>query len=152
MPPLVDLGDQAGHHPLRLVLGAADGALEAALLACLVAAEEHSDSPARRTSLSATGPSLRDSPLLRSVPSAAKVTQVESRIRLKRSGAVNHRFTADPCDKRGHTHAADLAEAGPVNFIQDQLGHARLAVTDRYLRHITPAPRIEAIQRREWRS
>jgi len=31
-----------------------------------------------------------------------------------------------------HTHAAELAEEGyPVNFIQDQLGHASLAVTDR---------------------
>jgi integrase len=50
-----------------------------------------------------------------------------------------------------HTHAAELAEEGyPVNFIQDQLGHASLAVTDRYLRHIAPAARIEAIQRREW--
>ena len=31
-----------------------------------------------------------------------------------------------------HTHAAELADEGyPVNFIQDQLGHASLAVTDR---------------------
>lgn len=50
-----------------------------------------------------------------------------------------------------HTHAAELAEEGyPVNFIQDQLGHASLAVTDRYLRHIAPAARIEALQRRNW--
>jgi len=50
-----------------------------------------------------------------------------------------------------HTHAAELAEEGyPVNFIQDQLGHASLAVTDRYLRHIAPAARIEALQRRSW--
>lgn len=40
-----------------------------------------------------------------------------------------------------HTHAAELAEEGyPVNFIQDQLGHASLAVTDRYLRHIAWTP------------
>ena len=38
-----------------------------------------------------------------------------------------------------HTHAAELAEEGyPANFIQDRLGHASLAVTDRYLRHIGP--------------
>jgi integrase/recombinase XerD len=39
-----------------------------------------------------------------------------------------------------HTHAAELvAEGTPVNVIQQQLGHASLAVTDRYLRHVAPA-------------
>ena len=47
-------------------------------------------------------------------------------------------------DKRVHAHGlrhtqAELAEKGYlVNFIQDQLGHASLAVTDRYLRHVAP--------------
>jgi integrase/recombinase XerD len=39
-----------------------------------------------------------------------------------------------------HTHAAELVSEGvPVNVIQQQLGHASLAVTDRYLRHVAPA-------------
>jgi site-specific recombinase XerD len=50
-----------------------------------------------------------------------------------------------------HTHAAELAAEGlPVNLIQAQLGHASLATTDRYLRHIAPVHLIEAIQRRTW--
>ena len=50
-----------------------------------------------------------------------------------------------------HTHTAELAEEGyPVNFIQDQLGHASLAITDRYLGHIAPAARIEALRQRVW--
>jgi site-specific recombinase XerD len=50
-----------------------------------------------------------------------------------------------------HTHAAELAAEGlPVNLIQAQLGHASLATTDRYLRHIAPVQLIEAIQRRTW--
>lgn len=35
---------------------------------------------------------------------------------------------------------------------QDQLGHASLALTDRYLRHIAPSARIDALRRREWKS
>jgi integrase/recombinase XerD len=39
-----------------------------------------------------------------------------------------------------HSHAAELVSEGvPVNVIQQQLGHASLAVTDRYLRHVAPA-------------
>jgi site-specific recombinase XerD len=39
-----------------------------------------------------------------------------------------------------HSHAAELvAEGVPVNVIRDQLGHANLSVTDRYLRNIAPA-------------
>src|SRR5690606_25230703 len=48
---LVDFGDEAGHHPLRLALGTAHRALEVALLAGLVTPNEHADAPARRTSL-----------------------------------------------------------------------------------------------------
>jgi site-specific recombinase XerD len=50
-----------------------------------------------------------------------------------------------------HTHAAELALEGfPLNLIQAQLGHASLATTDRYLRHIAPAQLISAISGREW--
>jgi site-specific recombinase XerD len=43
-----------------------------------------------------------------------------------------------------HSHAAELVSEGvPVNVIQQQLGHASLAVTDRYLRHVAPAQVIE---------
>jgi site-specific recombinase XerD len=61
-------------------------------------------------------------------------------------------------DKRVHaqglryTHAAELAAEGmPAELIQAQLGHESLASTDRYLRRMSPAARIEAVQRREWK-
>lgn len=51
-----------------------------------------------------------------------------------------------------HTHAAELAREGlPVNLIQQQLGHASLAVTSRYLDHIAPQQLIEAMKARSWR-
>jgi integrase len=37
-----------------------------------------------------------------------------------------------------------------VNVIQSQLGHANLAVTDRYLRHVLPVDLVAAMQRRTW--
>jgi site-specific recombinase XerD len=44
-----------------------------------------------------------------------------------------------------HSHAAELAAEGvPVNVIQGQLGHANLAVTDRYLRHVLPVDQVAA--------
>ncbi len=50
-----------------------------------------------------------------------------------------------------HTHAAELAREGvPVNMIQAQLGHASLAVTDRYIRHIAPEQLIQAMRARVW--
>lgn len=43
-----------------------------------------------------------------------------------------------------HSHAADLVQEGvPVNVIQQQLGHAWLATTDVYLRHVAPADVIK---------
>ena len=61
-------------------------------------------------------------------------------------------------DKRVHaqglryTHAAELAAEGmPAELIQAQLGHETLASTDRYLRRMSRAERIEAVQRREWK-
>jgi len=50
-----------------------------------------------------------------------------------------------------HTHAAELAqERFPVNLIQQQLGHANLSVSSRYLDHIAPQERVEALKAREW--
>ena len=50
-----------------------------------------------------------------------------------------------------HTHSAELAAEGvPMNMIQAQLGHASLATTDTYLRHILPAELVERIRAREW--
>lgn len=50
-----------------------------------------------------------------------------------------------------HTHAYELMMEGvPVPIIQQQLGHASLATTDRYLRHIAPRDVVEAMQQREW--
>jgi site-specific recombinase XerD len=60
-------------------------------------------------------------------------------------------------DKRVHaqglrySHAAELAAEGlPAELIQAQLGHESLASTDRYLRRMSPAERIGALQRRQW--
>ena len=61
-------------------------------------------------------------------------------------------------DKRVHaqglrfTHAAELAAEGmPAELIQAQLGHESLASTDRYLRRMPAAHRLEALQRREFK-
>ncbi len=51
-----------------------------------------------------------------------------------------------------HTHAFELANEGhPLHVIQAQLGHASLAVTDRYIRHLAPQQVVEAMRSREWR-
>lgn len=48
-----------------------------------------------------------------------------------------------------HTFAAELAREGvPMNQIQKQLGHSSLAVTSRYLDHISPAELLETIASR----
>ena len=50
-----------------------------------------------------------------------------------------------------HTHAYELMMEGvPVPIIQQQLGRASLATTDRYLRHIAPKDLIATIRDREW--
>ena len=50
-----------------------------------------------------------------------------------------------------HTHAAELAQEGiPVNVIQQQLGHANLAVTSIYLAHIAPQQLIDTMKERKW--
>jgi len=50
-----------------------------------------------------------------------------------------------------HAHAAELAAEGvPVNVVQRQLGHASLAVTSRYLDHISPVELVDTMRSREW--
>ena len=50
-----------------------------------------------------------------------------------------------------HAHSYELMMEGvPVPVIQQQLGHASLATTDRYLRHVAPKQLVETMQRREW--
>jgi integrase len=43
-----------------------------------------------------------------------------------------------------------LREGVQINVIRDQLGHASLAVTDRYLRDIAPADLIALGKSRTW--
>ncbi len=48
-----------------------------------------------------------------------------------------------------HTFAAELAREGvPMNQIQKQLGHSSLAITSRYLDHISPAELLDTIASR----
>ena len=50
-----------------------------------------------------------------------------------------------------HAHAVGLAREGvPVPMIQQQLGHASLGTTTRYLAGLSPEETIRAIRRREW--
>lgn len=60
-------------------------------------------------------------------------------------------------EKRVHPHgfrhslASDMAERGyATHEIQAQLGHASLAVTDRYIRKIAPAKLVERMRERIW--
>ena len=50
-----------------------------------------------------------------------------------------------------HTHAYELATEGtPLHVIQAQLGHASVATTDRYIRHLNPSTVIETMKSRAW--
>jgi site-specific recombinase XerD len=50
-----------------------------------------------------------------------------------------------------HSFAAELAaERTPINVVQALLGHASLATTDAYLRHINPVTAIETLRSRSW--
>jgi site-specific recombinase XerD len=50
-----------------------------------------------------------------------------------------------------HSFAAELAaERTPINVVQTLLGHASLATTDAYLRHINPVTAIETLRARSW--
>jgi site-specific recombinase XerD len=60
-------------------------------------------------------------------------------------------------DRRVHAHAlrhsfaAELAsERTPINVVQALLGHASLATTDAYLKHINPVVAIETLRARSW--
>jgi integrase len=44
-----------------------------------------------------------------------------------------------------------MMEGVPMPIIQQQLGHASLATTERYLRHIAPKDVIKAMRDRSWR-
>ncbi len=46
--------------------------------------------------------------------------------------------------------STSLREGVQINVIRDQLGHASLAVTDRYLRDIAPADLIALGKSRTW--
>jgi integrase len=49
-----------------------------------------------------------------------------------------------------HACAAELAAEGiPVNVIQQQLGHASLATTSRYLAHVAPQQLLDTMRKRE---
>lgn len=66
--------------------------------------------------------------------------------RLARKGGLAKRVHAHGLR---HTFAAELAREGvPMNQIQKQLGHSSLAVTSRYLDHISPAELLETIASR----
>lgn len=50
-----------------------------------------------------------------------------------------------------HTCAAELAnEKVPMNVIQQQLGHANVATTSRYVNHLAPTAVVAAMQQRVW--
>jgi site-specific recombinase XerD len=68
--------------------------------------------------------------------------------RLARKAGIDKRVHAHGLR---HTHAFELAGEGtPLHVIQSQLGHASVATTDRYIRHLNPAVVVEAIRSREW--
>ncbi len=50
-----------------------------------------------------------------------------------------------------HTHAFEVMMEGvPVPIIQQQLGHASLETTSRYLNHLAPRDLIDRMQSRDW--
>jgi site-specific recombinase XerD len=50
-----------------------------------------------------------------------------------------------------HAHASELVMEGtPLSIVQAQLGHASLAATERYVRHLAPADLVRALQERAW--
>jgi site-specific recombinase XerD len=68
--------------------------------------------------------------------------------RLARKAGIDKRVHAHGLR---HTHAYELATEGtPIHVIQAQLGHASVATTDRYIRHLNPAAVVEAMKARAW--
>jgi site-specific recombinase XerD len=52
-----------------------------------------------------------------------------------------------------HTHAFELANEGtPLHIVQQQLGHANLAVTSRYISHLNPQETVNRMKSRSWSS
>lgn len=50
-----------------------------------------------------------------------------------------------------HTHAFELANEGtPLHIVQQQLGHANLAVTSRYISHLNPQETVNRMKARCW--
>lgn len=50
-----------------------------------------------------------------------------------------------------HTHSRELAEEGvPVHLIRDQLGHANISTTDKYLRKVAPLELVSRMRKRSW--
>lgn len=68
--------------------------------------------------------------------------------RLARKAGIERRVHAHALR---HSFAAELAaERTPINVVQALLGHASLATTDAYLRHINPVTAIETLRSRSW--
>jgi site-specific recombinase XerD len=68
--------------------------------------------------------------------------------RLARKAGIERRVHAHALR---HSFASELAaERTPMNVVQTVLGHANLATTDAYLRHINPVIVIEAMRSRSW--
>ena len=68
--------------------------------------------------------------------------------RLARKAGIERRVHAHALR---HSFAAELAaERTPMNIVQSVLGHANLATTDAYIRHINPVVAIETMRSRSW--
>ncbi len=68
--------------------------------------------------------------------------------RLARKAGIDRRVHAHGLR---HTHAYELATEGvAIHVIQCQLGHASVATTDRYIKHLRPAAVVEAMKARSW--
>lgn len=72
-------------------------------------------------------------------------------------GALHRLADRAGVTKRVHPHgmrhslAFDMARRNtPMHAIQAQLGHASLAVTDRYIRHLHPGEVIDVMKARKW--
>lgn len=68
--------------------------------------------------------------------------------RLARKAGIQRRVHAHALR---HSFAFDLVnERTPLNLVQAALGHASIATTDRYIRHLNPRAVVEAMRSREW--
>ena len=85
----------------------------------------------------------------RSKESQLKTSYVRALLpRLARKAGIERRVHAHALR---HSFAAELAaERTPMNIVQSVLGHANLATTDAYLRHINPVVAIETLRARSW--